>query len=250
MPYQYITVRFENHIAHLSLNRPSKHNALCIAMVQELNQFVKQCATDSKLKAVFISGNEKAFSAGGDLKEMQFLNQDEAEIRSKYVQDTFRLYAELPVPVIAFISGICFGGGLEFALHCDFRIASSTAKLALPEVKYGMIPGAGGTVQLPLQMAKADAAYFLLTGSEIPLQKALSNGLVQKIVEPMELDEEKEKMQAYISSASAEALSAVKKMLILSDANEPNKAYQTESALFAKLLCENGRGGIEQNFKK
>lgn len=247
MNYTFIQTQRYNQVFSISLNRPEKHNALSIDLVQELHHCFTELLSDTDVHAVFIHGNEKAFSAGGDLKEMKDLDKEEANKRSQYVQETFQLMAQIKVPVVSFIQGICFGGGLELALHSDFRICSDTAKLALPEVKYGMIPGAGGTVQLALQMNNADAAFHLLTGSEIDLNKAYYAGVIQSLVADSAFNQEIDKQQTYFNSASKEALKAVKAMII-SNKSHKMELYKQESDLFSTLLSEQGNSGIEKKF--
>lgn len=249
MHFNYIISKQENKILFITLNRPKKHNALCIDMVKELNNAFNIAISNNGLQAIFILGNENAFSAGGDLKEMQNLDKDEAEKRSLFVQETFSLLNKIEIPVIAFISGICFGGGLELALHTDFRICDESARIGLPEVKYGMIPGAGGTVQLPIYLSKADASYFLLTGNEIPIQKALNAGLVQKVIPNHEFKEEIEILANYFRSANKQALIAVKKM-VSQKGNKMESNYKMEADFFATLLTQQGHKGIEDNFIK
>lgn len=250
MQFNYIISKQVNAILFITLNRPDKHNALCIDLVKELNLAFTEAKDNDGINAIFVLGNKNAFSAGGDLKEMKTLEKAEAQKRSAFVQETFCLMSEIEIPVISLISGICFGGGLELALHTDFRICAESARIGLPEVKYGMIPGAGGTVQLPNYLGKADASYYLLTGNEIPLQKALHAGLIQKTVADKEFNNEIEILANYFRSANRNALKAVKKMLMQNGNNKTNANYAMESDFFATLLTQQGHRGIEDKFIK
>ncbi len=250
MDYTYILTKIENNILYVTLNRPQKHNALCIDMVRELNHVFAEANNMKNIKALFLLGNEKAFSAGGDLIEMKTLDQKEAEKRSTFVQSTFLLLNKLEVPVVAFISGICFGGGLELAMHSDFRICAENARLALPEVRYGMIPGAGGTVQLPIQLGNADAAYYLLTGNDIPLTKAYNAGLIQNVVSLIEFEKEQIAQANYFTEASKEALIAIKKMLHENAKSDFNEIYKKEALWFSSLLSQIGHKEIVSKFEK
>ncbi len=250
MNYIYILTKIENNILYVTLNRPQKHNALCIDMVIELNHAFTEANNIRNIKALFLLGNDKAFSAGGDLIEMKALDQKEAEKRSAFVQTTFQLLNEIEVPVVAFISGICFGGGLELAMHCDFCICADNTRLALPEVRYGMIPGAGGTVQLPIHLGNADASFYLLTGDDIPLNKALNAGLIQNVVLLNAFKKELSEQAEYFGKASKEALVAIKKMLRENSKTNLREIYKKEAMWFSSLLSKKGHKEIESKFEK
>lgn len=250
MNYQFIDVNIEDKVGYLLLSRPEKYNALCIAMVKEINHCFHELKNNESLNALFILGNEKAFCAGGDLKEMQFLSKEEAETRSQYVQDTFQILQTLSFPVVAWVNGICFGGGLELVLHCDFCFCSENAQLALPEVKYGMIPGAGGVTLLKHRMSKADAMYYLSTGDVIPLEKAYQSGLVQALYTKEAFDKNYIEKQKYFSTTNSEALRAIKKINSVDNKIPIKDVYSMESDSFSSLLYQNGRKGIDKNFKK
>ena len=248
MRYTYINVEHKEKIVCLQLNRPNKLNAICFEMVEEIHQAVSLIDTN-KTNALFILGCEKAFSAGGDLKEMQQLDQPEAERRSNYIHNTFRMIHNLEIPVIAFIQGICFGGGLEVALHCDIRICDSTARFAFPEVKYGMIPGAGGTIQFPLQVGESIAAYYLLTGEEFNAETAIKINLVQKTDVVENFEHEIVKQISYYSKTNPASLKAIKQMIKLKREPDLDIRYSKEAQLFSTLLFSNGKSGIGKSFK-
>ncbi|MFA6400055.1 MAG: enoyl-CoA hydratase/isomerase family protein [Salinivirgaceae bacterium] len=247
MEYQYIKSFSSQGVAHIQLNRPNKLNAICFQMVEELNHAISAIEVNA-VNALFVYGSEKAFSAGGDLKEMKLLTQEEAERRSHFIHDTFRLLQTVEVPTLAFISGVCLGGGLELALHCDVRIATETAKLGLPELQYGIIPGAGGTVKLPIQIGYSQAAYYLLTGENIPTDLALQQGLVQRLIPEGTLDATISSMESYFGKLNSQAVKATKKMLQLNHTADVNTRYAHEAALFGKLLVSSGKEGIGERF--
>ena len=248
MSYQNIDFRISDRIAYLKLNRPEKRNALSLALIEELGLALNELAQNESIYAVFVLGNMEAFSAGGDLMEMQELSLEEAEKRSRLVQNTFQRLANLEVPVIAFIAGIAFGGGLELALHCDFRISSRSARFTFPEAKFGLIPGAGGTVLFPQLASKGDASYYLFTGHEIPIDKAYDLGIVQKVVYADELDKEMHHLACYFSGCSLEAIKAMKRMVKRAKPNLTEN-YEQESKEFARVLQLVGREGIKTKFK-
>jgi len=250
MQFNYIISKQESGILYITLNRPEKHNALCIDLVKELNGAFTEAKQNNEIRAMFILGNKNAFSAGGDLKEMKSLDKAEAVKRSNFVQKTFRMLNEIEIPVVSLISGICFGGGLELALHTDFRFCAENTRIGLPEVKYGMIPGAGGTVQLPNYLGKADASYYLLKGEGIPLQKALNTGLIQKIIPDQDFEKEIVILADYFRSANIYALKAVKQMVKQNGNGKVDENYKMESDYFATLLSQQGHQGIEDKFIK
>jgi len=248
MNYKYILIERVESIIKIQLNRADKLNAICFQMVEELFEVVTSIDS-KKTKAVFILGNKKAFSAGGDLKEMQQLEQGEAERRSSFIHKAFIYMQNLDVPVVAFIQGICYGGGLELALHCDYRICSENTRFAMPEVKYGIIPGAGGTVQLPLQIGKSAAAHYLFTGEEFNATKALQIKLVQTVVDDVGFPNFLNQHIKHYNDTSIESLHAIKQMLKQDRASNLDDAYMNEAKLFSELLFKNGKIGIKKKFK-
>ncbi len=248
MEYQYVTFTFHQGIACLTLNRPDKLNAICFQMVEEIGLALSKIDTNTT-KALFVLGQSNAFSAGGDLKEMKTLNQQEAERRSIFIHETFQQIQKLPIPTVAFISGICLGGGLELALHCDVRICSRTARMALPELQYGMIPGAGGTVQLPLHLGNANAAYYLYTGADIPLELALQQGLIQQLVSVEQFSELQKSMANHFSNTNLESLKDIKAQLKMHrEGFSLVERYRQEAAFFSTLLVSHGKEGIGERF--
>lgn len=249
MNYYYMQFKTEGNIAHLHFHRLDKLNAINFEMIKEMNHILSNIDT-KKLNALFIHGDRKAFSAGGDLKEMQSLEISESEKRIHFIHNTFRLFQKLEIPVVAFVQGICFGGGLELALHCDFRICSSETQFAFPEVKYGMIPGGGGTVLFPKLVSKADAAFYLLTGEAFSSDKALNLNLVQKVILAENFEKEIEIIQDFFDKANRESLVAIKNQLKNKDLNTTDELYFDEGKLFVNLLDKNGKQHIRSQFLK
>ncbi len=247
MQYTHINVESKKNITCLHLNRHKKLNAICFKMVEEIYHAVSAIDTTG-INALFIFGRPKAFSAGGDLKEMQLLDQKEAERRSNFIHKTFKLIQNLDIPTVAFIQGICFGGGLEIALHCDIKICDNTARFAFPEIKYGIIPGAGGTVQFPIQVGESAAAYYLFTGDEFNYETAKKIGLVQKVVNTTNFKQEIDNQILFFSEAAADSLKAIKQTIKLSRKNNLDSQYSKEAQLFSRLLFKNGKSRIGENF--
>lgn len=180
----------ENGICILTLNRPQSLNALNRELIAELDQFITQLAETpwSSVKALVLTGSgEKAFVAGADIKEMSSLKEDEARLFSEQGQKVFRKLEALKIPVVAAVNGFALGGGLELALSCDFIYASTNAKMGLPEVSLGLIPGFGGTVRLARVVGVNRAREMILSAEMLTAEDALRVGLVNKVVQIAEL---------------------------------------------------------------
>lgn len=170
-------------LAILTLNRPEALNALSFALVAELgNRFAEVGESDAR--ALVITGaGDRAFCAGADITELMGRTQRAQKESTRRGQNVFSMLAALPMPSIAAINGYAFGGGLELALACDFRLATAGAKMGLPEVKLGLIPGYGGTQRLPRLVGEGRALEMIVTGRTVGAEEALAMGLVDRIVE-------------------------------------------------------------------
>jgi len=169
--------------ALLTLNRPEALNALSFSLVQGLGRALDEAAT-SGARALLVTGaGPKAFCAGADVAELAGRSLAEQRRGVEAGQATFARIERLPMPSVAVVNGFAFGGGLELALACTFRLATPNAKLGLPEIKLGLIPGYGGTQRLPRDVGEARALEMILTGKTIDAQTALAWGLVNRIVE-------------------------------------------------------------------
>ena len=180
---------FENQdgVGMLTMNRPAALNALNAETVGELAEFFTAVAKDSSVKVIILTGAEKAFVAGADIKEMLPMSAAEAQAWCCLAQGVFNMLETLPQPVIAAINGFALGGGCELAMACDIRIASEKAKFGQPEVTLGIIPGFAGTQRLPRLVGKGIAKELIYTGDMIDAQEALRIGLVNKVVAAEEL---------------------------------------------------------------
>ncbi|MCX7808412.1 MAG: enoyl-CoA hydratase-related protein [Deltaproteobacteria bacterium] len=165
------------------INRPERRNALDRATIRLLGKLAEQAACDSSLRAVIISGKGGHFSAGADLKERQQMSKEEVQELLSLYRTVFGAIDRLPVPVVAAIDGVALGGGLELALACDFRIASSSAILGLPEVTLAIIPGAGGTQRLSRLVGPSRAKELILFGKRVSGKEALEMGLINALTE-------------------------------------------------------------------
>lgn len=174
---------FRDAAAILTLNRPTALNALSFAIIEEIDQALDAVANSAARVLVVTGAGDKAFCAGAYIKELR--NRDQAAQRrgAERGQAVFKRLETLPQPSLALINGFAFGGGLEIALACTFRLATANAKMGLPEIKLGLIPGYGGTQRLPRVIGEARALEMIMTGRTIDAEEALSIGLVSRIVE-------------------------------------------------------------------
>ncbi|HEY4612401.1 MAG TPA: enoyl-CoA hydratase-related protein [Bacteroidota bacterium] len=180
MPYQHILIIKENKYAVVQFNRPEVLNALNIKLMEELADALEALDKDDEVRCVILTGNEKAFAAGADIKEMA-----DASAVTMYLEDRFARWdriRKIKKPIIAAVSGFALGGGCELSMTCDIIIASETAKVGQPEINIGVMPGAGGTQRLTRAVGKAKAMEIVLTGNMITAQEALQWGLINKIV--------------------------------------------------------------------
>lgn len=189
MNYENILVEQDNGIAVITINRPAKLNALNKATIEELNKAFKAQEQDSAVKVIIVTGSgEKAFVAGADISEFANFSVSEGEqLAAKGQELLFDLVQNLSTPVIAAVNGFALGGGLELAMAAHFRIASDNAKMGLPEVSLGVIPGYGGTQRLPQLIGKGRAMEMIMTAGMINAEEAKTCGLVNHVVPQAEL---------------------------------------------------------------
>lgn len=174
--------------ALLRLNRPEALNALSFAILREIDAALDEVAA-WKVRALIVTGaGEKAFCAGADIKELRDRPMIDCKRGAEFGQAVFAKLERLPFPSVAAINGFAFGGGLELALACTFRVATPNAKLGLPEIKLGLIPGYGGTQRLPRLIGEARAVEMILLGRTVGAEEAGRIGLVHRIVEESAVD--------------------------------------------------------------
>lgn len=180
------TERLEGGILVVSFNRPEVRNAINTATCEDLRDLFGPLAfTPGDIACVVLTGvGEKAFSAGGDLKERDGMSDDDWRLQHAIIEEAAYAILNCAVPVIAAVNGVAFGGGCEMALCCDFIYAARTARFALPEVTRGIMPGAGGTQNLPRAIGERRAKELLLTGRPFSAEAAHAWGMVNRVVEP------------------------------------------------------------------
>jgi enoyl-CoA hydratase len=208
MSFQNILVEKKENFALITINRPEKLNALNKDTIQELHDALKKLDRNRKMKAIILTGRgEKAFVAGADIAEFaNFSVKEGSKLAKKGQELLFDFIENLKTPVIAAINGFALGGGLELAMACHFRIAGNHAKLGLPEVSLGVIPGYGGTQRLPQLVGKGRAMELIMTAQMIDAEQALAFGLVNHSVPLEELMPLCEKIVAKIINNSSVAI--------------------------------------------
>lgn len=237
MNYQNLLVEVAEGIAVVTLNRPQALNALNNELLSELSSFLDEAEGNPSVRVIILTGSgEKSFVAGADIKEFSdFSGKEGQKLAEQGQNNLFNKVENLSKPVIAAINGFALGGGLELAMACDFRIASSNAKLGLPEVTLGLIPGYGGTQRLPKLIGKGRAAQMIFTAEMISAERAYEIGLVNEIVEQSELKDQVIKIASKISRNSLTAISKAIKAINLSDTS---KGFDMEIKSFGELFDE------------
>lgn len=209
MNYTFIMVSVEDRVGVIQLNRPKVLNALNLQMVDEIVAALEQFDRDDAVRCMLIIGNERAFAAGADIEEMAHDG-----VVSMLVKDQFAVWDRITLitkPIIAAVSGFALGGGCELMMSCDIVIASETALIGQPEVKLGVMPGAGGTQRLTKAVGKLKAMEMLLTGEPITAREALHYQLVNRVVPPELYREEAMKTARHIASMPPLAVRLIKK---------------------------------------
>ena len=184
MPYTFILTETHDKAGLIRLNRPKELNALNHIVMEEIAHALQTFDADPKIGAMVITGNERAFAAGADIKEMD--NASTVDMLLTNPIDGWDLVQQIKKPVIAAVSGWCLGGGNELAMSCDMAIASETAKFGQPEINLGIIPGAGGTQRLTRAVGKAIAMEVILNNRTLSAEEAYRFGLVNRVV-PVEV---------------------------------------------------------------
>jgi enoyl-CoA hydratase len=237
MSYKNILVAKENSIATITINRPTKLNALNKVTIQELHQAFEELEKNYVTRVVILTGSgEKAFVAGADIAEFADFSVEEGVQLAARGQDIlFNFVENLKIPVIAAVNGFALGGGLELAMACHFRIASDNAKMGLPEVSLGVIPGYGGTQRLPQLIGKGRAMEMILTAGMVTAEEAYRTGLVNHVVPQAELLEFCNAMAQKIMKNSPVAISKAIKA-INANYKDGENGFETEIKSFGKCF--------------
>lgn len=231
-----ILVGQRNSVAILTFNRPRALNALNSELNRKLLDTLTKMEGDSEIKAVILTGaGDKAFIAGADIKEMQSMDAIAARAFALDAKKAVDKIYNLKKPVIAAINGFCLGGGMEYALACDFRVASPNARFALPEITIGILPGSGGTQRLPRLIGTGLAKELIYTGEMFDARRALELGVINHLFERESLIEETVKIAEKIAAKSPVAVSLIKSAINGGNEADLNAALLFEIDCFA--LC-------------
>ncbi len=251
MAFKNITIEKDGLTAIVTIDRPDAMNALNGETMEELIHAMKEIEADDEVGAVVLTGAGKAFVAGADIAELSKRGGMEAREAWRLGQTAFSVIENLSKPVIAAVNGFALGGGLEIAMACDIRIASTKAKMGHPEVKLGVTPGFAGTQRLPRLVGFGRAKELILLGDPIDAQTALSYGLVNKVVEPDELMGAAKAMAEKIASRGPAAIALVKACINKGVGVDLETGGAHEAEAFG--LCfgiGDAREGIEAFFEK
>jgi enoyl-CoA hydratase len=227
--YENILVETHGKVGLIRLNRPKALNALSRGLIADLNAALTAFETDEAIGAIVLTGSEKAFAAGADIKELQGLSFTDALLADPFV--AWEYVTKIRKPVIAAVAGFALGGGCELAMMCDFIVACETAKFGQPEIKLGVIPGAGGTQRLPRFVGKAKAMDMVLTGRMMDAAEAERSGLVSRVLPAENFVEAVVKIAAEIAGLSGVTVRAGKEAV--------NRGFETtlaEGVLFERRL--------------
>ncbi|RPE64647.1 short chain enoyl-CoA hydratase [Pacificibacter maritimus] len=218
MAYKTLVVETKNNVQVIRLNRPEALNALNSTLLVELSQALEKADTDAKVRAIVITGSEKAFAAGADIAEMATKSYADMALTDFFGAESTAIAATRK-PIIAAVAGYALGGGCELAMMCDFIIAADTAKFGQPEINLGVIAGLGGTQRLTRFVGKSKAMEMHLTGRFMDAEEAERSGLVSRIVPAKKLMEDAIATAEKIAEKSALSTYAAKEAV--------NRAYET-----------------------
>lgn len=250
MNFENIILEQENRISKITINRPKSLNALNAKTIAELSTVMDSLKEDTNCRAIIITGSgEKSFVAGADIKEFSDFNQEKAEELARNGQtQLFNKVENMNKPVIAAVNGFALGGGLELAMSCHIRYASENAKLGLPEVTLGLIPGYGGTQRLPKLVGKGWANELIFTAKMINADKAKEIGLVNEV---FPLDELLAKTQELAEQISRNSPMAISKAIEAVNLSDTKNGFEKEITSFGELFeMEDKKEGVSAFLEK
>jgi enoyl-CoA hydratase len=249
MSYENIIVETRGRVGIIRLNRPQALNALNKALIAELTRAVEAFDADDKIGCMLIAGNDKAFAAGADIKEMADKPFVEAYL-GDFVSN-WNAVAHARKPVVAAVAGFALGGGCELAMQSDIIIAADTAKFGQPEIKLGVIPGIGGTQRLARAIGKAKAMDLILTGRMMDAAEAEKSGLVARVVPAAELMDEAVKIAETIANMSLPSVLAGKEAINRASESGLSEGMAFERRIFHSLFAtEDQKEGMKAFIEK
>lgn len=236
MAYEFILVNpaYEKHIALIQLNRPKEMNALNLQLMTELRDALKDLDENEDVRVIMITGNEKAFAAGADIKQMA--DKSALDMLTIDQFSNWEHIKKVKKPLIAAVSGFALGGGCELMMHCDLIVASETARIGQPEIKIGVMPGAGGTQRLTRVVGKAMAMEMVLTGKFISAEEALHAGLINKVVPVEMLLPEALSLARLVAALSPVAVKLAKESVLKSFNTSLDEGLVFEQKIFISAL--------------
>ena len=226
MAFENIVVETRGSVGLISLNRPKALNALCADLIRELGEALNAFEADADSGAVVLTGSEKAFAAGADIKEMASKSFIDCYLED-FITNGWEAITKCRKPIIAAVSGYALGGGCEVAMMCDFILAAENAKFGQPEITIGTIPGAGGTQRLTRAVGKSKAMEMILTGRMMDAAEAERAGLVSRVIPTADLLEEALKV--------AERIAGLSRPIVLMAKEAVNAAFETTLVQGVKL---------------
>ena len=235
MTYANILVETHGAVGLIRLNRPQALNALSAALIEDLDAALEAFEADPAIGAIVLTGSEKAFAAGADIKEMQDKTFAEAFLGNFISR--LEVLTGVRKPIIAAVAGFALGGGCEIAMMCDFILAADTAKFGQPEIRLGVIPGAGGTQRLTRAVGKSKAMEMILTGRMMDADEAERSGLVSRIVPAASLIEEALKVAGAIAALSRPAVFAAKEAVNRAQETTLAEGVRFEHRIFHSLFA-------------
>jgi enoyl-CoA hydratase len=250
MNYEMILTSVTDRVAVITLNRPKALNALNDQMMDELGNALLTFDADDKISCIVITGSEKAFAAGADIAAMAKLEFQDV-YKGDYITKNWETIRRVRKPVIAAVAGFALGGGCELAMMCDFIIAADNAKFGQPEIKLGILPGAGGSQRLPKAVSKAKAMDMCLTARMMDAQEAERAGLVSRVVSPEQLMLEAMSAAKTISEMSLPIVMMVKESINASYESSLSEGIHFERRLFhAAFATEDQKEGMAAFLEK
>ena len=236
MSYEMILDETRGRVGLVTLNRPKALNALCDQLMTELGQAMAAFDADPAIGAIVLTGSEKAFAAGADIKEMKIRTYPEV-YKEDFIGKRWEAVLTIQKPVIAAVGGFALGGGCELAMMCDMIIAADTAKFGQPEINLGIIPGAGGSQRLTRAVGKSKAMDMVLTGRMMDAAEAERSNLVCRVVPAADLVAEALKMGEKIASLSAPSVAMAKEAVNVAFETTLREGVRFERRLFYSLFA-------------
>ncbi len=251
MDWETLSVSYHEHAAVIKFNRPQSLNALNTKMAEELVALLEELASENDVwAAALTAAGEKAFCVGADLKERQSMSTEEMRRQRELFVRAFQAVAMFPKPLLAAVNGYAMGGGFEFALCCDFIICSENANFALPEVGLAIIPGGGGTQNLPRVIGKNKAKELIFTGRRIDARQAEKLGIVNHVVPLSKLGEKTLALLQEMTKNGPVALKQAKKAINFGVELDINTAFQFEAECYQMCLTTEDRNEGLRAFKE